>query len=81
MAFDPGVGLIDTGLNLGLRHGIDCDHISAIPDERSKTPQCGHASPSGNAASTTSSHGLFSTRSTLRPARPSRLLISSSMGG
>src|SRR3989304_873665 len=32
MAIDLGVGLIGTGLSLGLRHGIDWDHIAAITD-------------------------------------------------
>ena len=32
MAIDLGVGLIGTGLTLGLRHGIDWDHIAAITD-------------------------------------------------
>ena len=32
MAVDLGVGLIGTGLSLGLRHGIDWDHIAAITD-------------------------------------------------
>ena len=32
MPVDLGVGLIGTGLSLGLRHGIDWDHIAAITD-------------------------------------------------
>lgn len=32
MAVDLGIGLIGTGLGLGLRHGIDWDHIAAITD-------------------------------------------------
>ena len=32
MAVDLGIGLIGTGLALGLRHGIDWDHIAAITD-------------------------------------------------
>ena len=38
MAGEIGVGLVLTGLGLGLRHGIDWDHIAAITDVTSAQP-------------------------------------------
>lgn len=32
MAVELGLGLVGTGLSLGLRHGVDWDHIAAITD-------------------------------------------------
>lgn len=38
MAGEIGIGLIGVGLGLGLRHGIDWDHIAAITDVTSAQP-------------------------------------------
>ena len=38
MPIELGVGLIGTGLTLGLRHGADWDHIAAITDVTSTQP-------------------------------------------
>ena len=38
MAAEIGLGLIGVGLGLGLRHGIDWDHVAAITDVTSAQP-------------------------------------------
>jgi high-affinity nickel-transport protein len=38
MAAEIGIGLLGVGLGLGLRHGIDWDHIAAITDVTSAQP-------------------------------------------
>lgn len=38
MAAEVGVGLVALGVGLGLRHGIDWDHIAAITDVTSSQP-------------------------------------------
>ena len=38
MAVEIGLGLVATGVGLGLRHGIDWDHIAAITDVTSSQP-------------------------------------------
>ena len=43
-SFDPAaVGILVTGLILGIRHGIDWDHIAAITDITSTTAAAGIA--------------------------------------
>ena len=43
-SFDPAaVGILVTGLVLGIRHGIDWDHIAAITDITSTTAAAGVA--------------------------------------
>ena len=41
-ASPAGVGVLVTGLALGIRHGIDWDHIAAITDIPSTTAAAGH---------------------------------------
>jgi hypothetical protein len=86
VAQPAGIGVLLTGLALGLRHGIDWDHIAAITDITSTTAAAGaaeaahteqHASASGHhhshgGALEVRAHDAGPGAATLAPALPSR---------